>query len=160
MSEQIWSCLNMMVIFTGHFTRQFVKCLEIAFYVFYALFMLMPTLCPCDYVGVEVGGDGVFWWVNIIYSPIIFRLIQWHRGDHSLSGSDMKSNGTIRFLWVVLCCVLLCFGARDSSQYKDGLSMYVDSLYKDKTVLRPSYLYNGDSYTSRESAKTQTQHFS
>ena len=28
------------------------------------------------------------------------------------------------------------------------LSLYMDSHYKDKIVLRPSYLYNGNSYTS------------
>ena len=29
------------------------------------------------------------------------------------------------------------------SQYKDGLSRYVDFHYKDKTVMKPSYLYDG-----------------
>ena len=33
------------------------------------------------------------------------------------------------------------------SQYKDSLSMYVDFPYKDKMVVRPSYLYNGNSYS-------------
>ena len=34
-------------------------------------------------------------------------------------------------------------------QYKDRLSRYRDSHYKDKTVSRPSYLYNGNSYTGK-----------
>ena len=35
------------------------------------------------------------------------------------------------------------------SQYKDGLSRYGDFHYKDKTVLRPSYLYDGNPYTGK-----------
>ena len=35
----------------------------------------------------------------------------------------------------------------DSSQYKDHLSRYGDFHYKDETVVRPSDLYNGNSYT-------------
>ena len=31
------------------------------------------------------------------------------------------------------------------SQYKDGLSIYWDFRHKDKTMVRPSYLYNGNS---------------
>ena len=31
--------------------------------------------------------------------------------------------------------------------YKDSVSRYGDSHYKDKTVTRPSYLYNGNPYT-------------
>ena len=31
------------------------------------------------------------------------------------------------------------------SQYKGGLSIYWDFRYKDKTIVRPSYLYNGNS---------------
>ena len=33
--------------------------------------------------------------------------------------------------------------------YKDGLSRYEDFHYKDETVVRPSYLYNGNSYTGK-----------
>ena len=35
------------------------------------------------------------------------------------------------------------------SQYKDGPSRYGDFRYKDKTVSRPSYLYNGNPYASK-----------
>ena len=35
------------------------------------------------------------------------------------------------------------------SQHKDRLSRYVDFHYKDKTVVRPFYLYNGDPYTGK-----------
>ena len=34
-------------------------------------------------------------------------------------------------------------------QYKDWLSRYRDAHYEDKMVMRPSYLYNGNSYTRR-----------
>ena len=40
-------------------------------------------------------------------------------------------------------------GPRAPSQYKDGLSRYGDFHYKDKTVVRLSYLYNGNSYTGK-----------
>ena len=36
------------------------------------------------------------------------------------------------------------------SQYKDCLSRYGDFHYKDKTVVRPSYFYNGNSYTGKK----------
>ena len=35
------------------------------------------------------------------------------------------------------------------SQYKDGLSRYGDFHYKDKTVARLFYFYDGDSYTGK-----------
>ena len=35
------------------------------------------------------------------------------------------------------------------SQYKNGLSRYGVFRYKDKTVMRASYLYNGNSYTGK-----------
>ena len=38
-------------------------------------------------------------------------------------------------------------GRRAPSQYKDRLSRYGDSHYKDKTVSRTSYVYTGNSYT-------------
>ena len=38
---------------------------------------------------------------------------------------------------------------RALSQYKDSLSRYGDSHYKDETVVRPSYLYNGNPYTAK-----------
>ena len=38
-------------------------------------------------------------------------------------------------------------GPRALSQYKDSLSRFVDFHYKDKTVMRPCYPYNGNSYT-------------
>ena len=38
---------------------------------------------------------------------------------------------------------------RALSQYKDHLSRYGKLYYKDKTVVRPSYLYYGNSYTGR-----------
>ena len=41
------------------------------------------------------------------------------------------------------------FGNPGPSQYKDDLSMYGTSNYKDKTVVRQSYLYNGNSYTGQ-----------
>ena len=44
---------------------------------------------------------------------------------------------------------------RASSQYNDRLSGYRDFHYKDKTVVRPSYLYNGNSY----SGKTTSVHW-
>ena len=34
-------------------------------------------------------------------------------------------------------------------QYKDRISSYRNSRYKDKTVLSPSYLYNGNSHTGK-----------
>ena len=37
------------------------------------------------------------------------------------------------------------------SQYKDHLSMYGDFHYKDKMVMRLSYLYNGNTYTGKTS---------
>ena len=37
------------------------------------------------------------------------------------------------------------------SQYKESLSTYRNSHYKDKTVVRPAYLYNWDSYTGEAS---------
>ena len=40
-------------------------------------------------------------------------------------------------------------GIRALSQYKDHFSRYGNFHYKDKTVVRPSYLYNGNSYTSK-----------
>ena len=38
---------------------------------------------------------------------------------------------------------------RAQSQYKDCLSGYVDFCYKNKTVVRPSFLYNGNAYTGK-----------
>ena len=35
------------------------------------------------------------------------------------------------------------------SQYKEGLSRYRDSHYEDKTVVRPSYIYNWNSYNGK-----------
>ena len=40
---------------------------------------------------------------------------------------------------------------RAPSKYKDCLSRYVDFHYSDKTVARPSYLYDGRSYTDNTS---------
>ena len=34
-------------------------------------------------------------------------------------------------------------------QYKDNISRYEDSHYKDEAALRMSYLYNGDFYTGK-----------
>ena len=39
--------------------------------------------------------------------------------------------------------------SRALSEYKDGLSEYGDFHYKDETVVRLSYLYNGNSYTGK-----------
>ena len=41
----------------------------------------------------------------------------------------------------------LNWGTRALFQYKDGLSKYGDFHCKDKTVMRPSYLYSGNSNT-------------
>ena len=38
------------------------------------------------------------------------------------------------------------------SQYKDHLSRYIYFHYKDKTVVRPFYLYNGNSYTGKSAS--------
>ena len=43
----------------------------------------------------------------------------------------------------------LLTSSRDPSQYKDNLSRYGYSHYKDKMVIRPSYLYNGKPYTGK-----------
>ena len=40
-------------------------------------------------------------------------------------------------------------GPRVLSQYQDGLSRYRDSYHKDEIVVRPSYLYDGNLYTSK-----------
>ena len=37
-------------------------------------------------------------------------------------------------------------------QYKDGLSRYGDSHYKDKTVVRPPYPYNGNPYIGKKAS--------
>ena len=37
-------------------------------------------------------------------------------------------------------------------QYKDRLSSYGDFHYKDKTVVRPSYLYYGNAYTGKSAS--------
>ena len=47
------------------------------------------------------------------------------------------------------CYALLSPGRQGPFQYKYGLPRYGDSRYKDKAVVRPSYLYNGNSYTGR-----------
>ena len=35
------------------------------------------------------------------------------------------------------------------SQYKERISGYADFHYKDKAIVRPSYLYNWNSYTGK-----------
>ena len=48
------------------------------------------------------------------------------------------------FVWnIKLFCTRALF------QYKDGLSRYGDFHYKDKTVMRPYYLYNGNTYIGK-----------
>ena len=48
-------------------------------------------------------------------------------------------NNFNRTVWVI--------NTRAPSQYKDGLSRYGNSHYKDKTVKRPTYLYNWNLHT-------------
>ena len=44
--------------------------------------------------------------------------------------------------------IMFCYnGTWGLSQYQDGLTRYADSHYKDKMVVRLSYLCNGNSYT-------------
>ena len=59
--------------------------------------------------------------------------------------SNPMSSKCYEIIWqgVLLFCEL------DPPQYKDGLSRYVDSYCKDKTVVGLSYLYNGNSYTDK-----------
>ena len=42
-------------------------------------------------------------------------------------------------------------------QFKDRLSSYTVSHYKDITILRPSYLYNGNSYTGKITSELSNQ---
>ena len=44
-------------------------------------------------------------------------------------------------------------------QYKKRLSRYEDFHYKDKTVVRPSYLYNGNSYAGRTASLCWDSHW-
>ena len=50
----------------------------------------------------------------------------------------------VMLLWYILSYP---FHSGGPFQYKDRLSNYGDFLYKDKAVVRPSYHYNGNSYT-------------
>ena len=55
----------------------------------------------------------------------------------------------IRLIFAQWVSNVMLMGTRALSQYKDSLSMYGDFHYKDKKVVRPSYLYNGNSYTGK-----------
>ena len=49
--------------------------------------------------------------------------------------------------WLLASVTNRDVSTRTLSQYKNRLSRYGDFHYKDKTAARPSYLYNGNSYT-------------
>ena len=73
--------------------------------------------------------------------------------QHDSARSEFKMS----FSGIYSIAIALCTGGDQEnwgvfwsvSQYKDRLSMYEDSHYKDKTVMRPSYLYDGNSYTGK-----------
>ena len=64
----------------------------------------------------------------------------------------VKQRSPLRCDIVLITCICMCshiyiFCPRGLFQYKDHFSRYKHSHYKDKTVIRLSYLYNGNSYT-------------
>ena len=78
---------------------------------------------------------------NILSTYQLFHYILHQVAHIDCSALSGKQHESLTGVWGIVAWVL--------SQYKNHLSRYGDSHYKDKKVVRLSYIYNGNSYTDK-----------
>ena len=85
-------------------------------------------------------------WADIIRSRNVKKA---YRNDYSNQSLPIIEHGMVYLWWCGPMVTKKLLGFQGLSQYQDCLSKYGDSHDKDKTVVRPSYLYHEDPYTGK-----------